>query len=88
MENTKLRMQNERIDYLQRVLDVKKALIGRAMDKGNRDLIERIKEETKAVEIELNDAFTLRDELEYKVTEQNAIVEEQYILGQQDIMSK
>ena len=88
MENTKLRMQNERIDYLQRVLDVKKALIGRATDKGNRDLIERIKEETSAVEIELNDAFTLRDELEYKVTEQNAIVEEQYLLGQQDIMSK
>ena len=88
MENTKLRMQNERIDYLQRVLDVKKTLIGRATDKGNRDLIERIKEETSAVEIELNDAFTLRDELEYKVTEQNAIVEEQYLLGQQDIMSK
>jgi len=63
MENTKLRMTTEKIDYLEKKLDAKKVLLAKATDKGNSDLIERIKVETRSVEQELMDAMNYKDQL-------------------------
>lgn len=88
MEFVKLRMTEEKIDYLQRKLEVKDLLLARATDKGNRDLIDRIREERKAVEQEIKDAQDYLEDLKYDQIEQKAIAEEQYLLGQQDLLAQ